>query len=79
MSKWLRAVIGTVSHTRVQIECPHIIEDLPADLTTADEELGTDHCHGMEVTTAGTGAINHDASPLLRYWSTRSSDQLQAV
>lgn len=53
--------------TRVQIKCPHIIENLPADLTTADEELGTNHRHGMEVTTAGPGAIYHDAGPLLRH------------
>jgi hypothetical protein len=29
--------------TTVQIECPHIIGGLPANPTTEDEELGTDH------------------------------------
>jgi hypothetical protein len=67
------------NRTGVQIQCPHIIENLPADLTTADEELGTDHRHGMEVTTAGSWTVDHDAGPLLRYWSTRNSDQLESV
>jgi hypothetical protein len=34
---------------------PHIIVKLPADLTAEDEELGTDHRHGMVETTAGSG------------------------
>jgi hypothetical protein len=62
------------NRTRVQIECPHIIEKIPVDLTTKDEKLGTDHCHGMVVTTAGSGAIDHDPGPLSRYWSTSRSD-----
>jgi len=44
--------------TSVQIECPHIIEGRPADLTTKDEELGTDQRHGMVATTA----VSRDAS-----------------
>jgi len=56
------------NRTRVHIECPHIIEKiLPVDPTTKDKELGTDHCHGMVVTTAGSGAIGHGARPLSRY------------
>jgi hypothetical protein len=55
------------NRTRVQIECPHIIEIFPVGLTTKDKELGTDHCHGMVVTTARSGAIGHDAGPLSRY------------
>ena len=62
------------NRTRVQIECPHIIEEIPFDLTTKDKELGTDHCHCMVATTAGSGAIGNDASPLSRCWSTRHSD-----
>jgi hypothetical protein len=50
--------------TRVQVERPHIIQELPVDLTTEDEELGTDHRHGMAVTTKRPGAIDHDAGPL---------------
>ena len=65
--------------TRVQIECPHIIEKFPVVLTTKDEELGTDYCHGVAVTTAGSSAIGHDAGPLSRYWSTRHSDQLESI
>jgi hypothetical protein len=63
------------NRTSVQIERPHIIEVRPADLTTEYEDLGTDQRHGMVVTTAGSRAIDHDAGPLVRYWSTRSSDQ----
>ena len=55
------------NRTSVQIEGPHIIEGRPADLTTKDEELGTDQRHGMVVTTARSGAIGHDAGPLSRY------------
>jgi hypothetical protein len=67
------------NRTRVQIECPHIIEKLPVGLTTKDKQLGTDHCHGVVVTTAGSRAIGHDAGPLSRYWSTRHSDQLESI
>jgi hypothetical protein len=69
------------NRTRVQVECPHVIEDSPADPTTAtkDKELGTDYCHGMVVTVAGSGTIGHDAGPLSRYWSTRHSDQLESI
>ena len=58
------------NRTRVQIECPHIIEKILVGLTTEDKELGTDHCHSMVVTAAGSEAIGHDADPLSRYWST---------
>jgi hypothetical protein len=65
--------------TSVQVECPHIIQELPVDLTTKDEELGTDHRHGMAVTTDGPRTIGHDAGPLSRYWSARNSNQLEPV
>jgi hypothetical protein len=55
------------NRTRVQIECPQIIQKLFSILTTEDEELGTDHRHGMPTTTFGTGTIDHDAGPLSRY------------
>ena len=67
------------SRTRVQIECPYIIGIFPVGLTTKDKELRTDHCHGMVVTTAGSGAIGHDAGPLSRYWNTIHSDQLESI
>src|SRR6267154_1043547 len=49
-SKWLGATIR--NRTRVQIQCPHIIDGLPANPTTEYEKLGTDHASGMIVTTA---------------------------
>ena len=67
------------NRTSVQIERPHIIESRLADLTTKDEELGTDRRHGMVVATAGTRTIDHDVGPLVRYWSRRNSDQLESV
>ena len=54
--------------TGVQVECPHIIQELSVDLTTKDEELGTNHRHSMAVTTDGSRTIGHDAGPLSRYW-----------
>jgi hypothetical protein len=53
--------------TSVQVECPHIIQELPIDLTTKDKELGTDHRDRMAITTGGPGTINQDAGPLPRY------------
>jgi len=50
--------------TRVQVERPHIIQELPVDLTTEDEELGTDHRYGMAITTNRPRTIDHDAGPL---------------
>ena len=41
---------------------PQVIQELPVNLTTKDEELGTDHRHGMAVT---TGTIDHDAGTTL--------------
>jgi hypothetical protein len=35
----------------------HSIQKLPVDLSTEDEELGTDHRHGMVATTFGTRTI----------------------
>jgi hypothetical protein len=71
------------NRTRVQIECPHVIEvkeDILVDLpTTKDKELGSDYCHGMVVTAAGSGTTGHDAGPLSRYWSTSHSDQLESI
>jgi hypothetical protein len=61
-SIWLGMTMG--KRTRVQVEPPHIIQELPVDLTTEDEELGTDHRHGMAVTTNRPGTIDHDAGPL---------------
>jgi hypothetical protein len=55
------------NRTRVPVECPRIIQVLVVDLATEDEELGTDHRHGMADTTGGPGTINHDACPLSRY------------
>jgi hypothetical protein len=57
--------------TTVQIECPHIIDGLPANPTTEDEELGTDHCCGRVVAIIGPRTIEHNAGPLLRYWSAK--------
>jgi hypothetical protein len=59
------------NRTRVQIECPRIIEKIPVDLTTKNKELGTDHGCGMVVTTARSGTIDHHAGPLSQYWSAK--------
>jgi hypothetical protein len=67
------------NRTSVQIECPNVIENISVGLTTKDKELGTDRCHGMVVTTAGSGTVGHDAGPLSRYWSTRHSDELESI
>ena len=55
------------NRTRVQVKCPHIIQATAGLTTTEEEELGTDHRHGMAETTDGPGSIGHDASPLSRY------------
>ena len=65
--------------TRVQVECPQVIQELPVDLTTKDEELGTDHRHSMAVTTDGPGTIDHDTGPFSRHWRARMCDQLEPV
>jgi len=49
--------------TAIQIQCPDIIK-IPGGPAAEDKELGTDQRHGMIVTTAGPGTINHDGSPL---------------
>ena len=64
-SKWLKAAMG--NRTRVQIESPHIVQVIPIPMTTEDEELGTDHRHGMVETTSGPGTIDHDAGPQSRF------------
>jgi hypothetical protein len=64
--KLLGAAIG--KHTTVQIERPHIIDGLPANPTTEDEEPGTDHGCGWAVTNIGAGTVNHNAGPLSRCW-----------
>jgi hypothetical protein len=51
-------------HTRVQIEHPHIIENLLAGLATEDEEHATGHDRSMGVTTARPGTINLNAGPM---------------
>ena len=58
------AILGR--RTTVQIECPHIIENTLVGPTTEDEELGTDHSHGMVRTAVGPITIDHNvnAGPL---------------
>ena len=53
------------NRTSVQIQRPHIIDGRLANLTTEDEELGTDQRHGMVAATAGSKTIDHDAGPLV--------------
>ena len=65
--------------TIIQIQCPDIIKTPLARAATEDEELGTDQRHGMGVTTARPGTIDHDAGPLSRYWNARNSDQLELI
>jgi hypothetical protein len=65
--------------TGVQIDCPHIIQTLLVDLTTEEKELGTDHRHGMTITTFRAGTIGYDAGPHPRFWSARGSNQLESV
>ena len=50
--------------TGIQIECPHIIGNLPTNTTTEYDKLGTDHGCGRVVTTVRSGTIDHDAGPL---------------
>ena len=66
--KWLDAAIG--KRTTAQIECPHIIDGLPVNLTTKDEELGTDHGCGMVPTTTRPEHTDcwWNPGPLLRFW-----------
>ena len=59
------------NRTRVQIECPHIIKNIPADLTTEDEELGTDNVCGVVGTANWSRTIEYNADPLLRYWGAK--------
>ncbi len=63
--------------TTIQIECPDIIKKPITDPATEDEEIGTNQSHGMEITTAWPGTIDHDTGPLSRYWNARSSGQLE--
>ena len=77
MSKWIGAAIG--KRTTIQIECPHIIENTLVGPTTEDEELGTDYGRSMVRTAVGPRTIDHDAGPLSRYYSTRSSDQVESA
>ena len=67
--KWPKAAKG--KRTTVQIKCPHIIDGLPINLTTENDEFGTSHGCGWVVTSARSGTIDHDAGPLSRYWSTK--------
>ena len=50
--------------TSVQVKCPHIVQKLLVDLTTEDEEFGSNHRHRMAITTDGPGTIDRDAGPL---------------
>ena len=68
---------GVTERTRVHVECPHIIQKLPIDLTTKYKKLGTDYCQGMAITTDWPGTIRHDASPFSRYWSARNLSSAQ--
>jgi hypothetical protein len=63
----------------IQIQRPNIIRIRPVldGPATEDEEFGTGQRHGMEATTVGLGTIDHDASPLSRFWNGRSPDQLE--
>ena len=64
----VKMVQGRVAkRTRIQIQCPDIIETPLGGPATEDEELGTDQRHGMVVTTGGPGTIDHDARPFPRY------------
>jgi hypothetical protein len=54
------------NRTRVQIECPHIIQVPPVGHTAEDKELGTNHRHGMATTADGPESIDHDTGPLSR-------------
>ncbi len=65
--------------TMIQIECPDIIKTPIMAPATEGEEIGTNQSRGMEVTAAGPGRIDLDASPLSRYWNARSFDQLERV
>ena len=60
-SKCVKTAMG--NPTRVQIECPHIIQTFPFDLTTEDKELRTDHRRSMAITTDGSGTIDRDTGP----------------
>jgi hypothetical protein len=68
-SKWLGAATG--NRTSVQIKCPHIIDGLPINVTTEDEELGTDHGCGWALKTIGPRTIDYNVGPLSRYWSAK--------
>jgi hypothetical protein len=68
-SEWLGAAKD--KRTTVQIKCPHIIEGLLINLTTEDEELGTDHGCGWIVTTIGPRTVDYNVGPLSRYWSAK--------
>ena len=63
-------------HTVVQIKCPGIIQIPSFAITTEGEELGTDDRHRMGETTVGPKTIDHNAGPILGFWSEMSSDQL---
>ncbi len=65
--------------TTIHIECPYVIKTPLFGPATENEEIGTNQSHGMLVTTAGPGTIDHDEGPLSRYWNVRSSDQLERV
>ena len=67
--KWLEEARD--KRTTTQIKCPYVVEICPSNTTAEDEELGTDHRHGMFETTAGPGTIHHDARPLSRYWNAK--------
>ena len=55
--------------TTVQIEGPHIIDELPVNTAAEDEQLGTGHGCGLVATSARSMAIDHNAGPLSRNWS----------
>ena len=65
--------------TPIQIQCPYIIKKPVVGPASNDEELGTDQRHGMIVTTARPGTIDHNTGPLSRYWKAINSDQREQV
>jgi hypothetical protein len=69
--------------TKVQVKCPHVIQEFPVDLTTEDEdsvveeeEVGTDHRNGMAVATNRPGSIGQDAGPPSRYGRSGAQETL---
>ena len=67
--KSLRVAKG--KRTAVQIECPHIIDGPPINLTTKDKEFETNHGCGWVLTATGPRTIDYNVGPFLRFWSAK--------